>query len=235
MDKLNKRQKQLLLILIILAVIFSAVVFLIPFPKGGTFFIAYFSELIALAAQIPIFKLAFDNAEELRSKVLGFPVFRVGYLYLGVQTIATLLLFVLGCLPGFPVWLSAVICLLILGASGICSITADISRTEVESIEVAAKRDTSFMLSLRTRSENLIHRTEDADLKKKLEKLAEKFRYSDPVSSPEISETEDLLSKAFSRLEAAVNGNDTTLAESLCREVSIALDDRNTACKNNKH
>ena len=81
MNHLNKRQKYLLVILIITAVAFSIVVFLIPFPKKAVFWIAWLFEMTAFALQIPIFRLAFDNAEELKSKVLGFPVFRAGYLY----------------------------------------------------------------------------------------------------------------------------------------------------------
>ena len=234
MSKLNKRQKQLLLILAITAVTFSIIVFLIPFRKSGTFWIAYIAEIIALGLQIPIFKLAFDNAEELKSKVLGFPVFRVGYLYLCIQSVVSVILFALGCIPGFPLWVSALFCILILAAAIICSITADIAREEVEKIEISTKKDTAFMNSLRTRSANLVDRTDNASLKKELEKLSEKIRFSDPVSSPEISDFEKELSEKLSQLENAVKENNPKIAEELCKEVNFALDDRNTACRNNK-
>ena len=90
------------------------------------------------------------------------------------------------------------------------------------------------MNSLRTRSENLINRTDNVSLKKELEKLSEKIRFSDPVSSPEISDFEKELSEKFSQLENAVKENNSEIAEKLCKEVNFALDDRNTACRNNK-
>ena len=93
---MSKRRKTLLLVLLVIAVIFSGVAFIISFPKGGVFWIAYIAELIAVGLQIPVFKIAFDEQETMRSKVLGFPVFRVGYLYLGVQTALSLALFALG-------------------------------------------------------------------------------------------------------------------------------------------
>ena len=92
---MQKRQKQLAAILAIVAVVFTVAVFLIPFPKDGVFWIAYAAEIIALALQILFFKAAFDNDEELKSKVLGFPVIRVGYLYLGIQTVVSLALLAL--------------------------------------------------------------------------------------------------------------------------------------------
>ena len=79
--KNDERQKKYLLILLLTAVVFSVAAFLLPLNKSGLFWIAYIFEIIAILLQIPVFKLAFDNAETLRSKFLGFPVFRVGYLY----------------------------------------------------------------------------------------------------------------------------------------------------------
>ncbi|MCD8219639.1 MAG: hypothetical protein LUC50_04655 [Ruminococcus sp.] len=100
----TKRTKQTLAILATILIVFTVIVFVIPFHKGGTFWIAYLAEVVAIAAQIPIFKLAYDNAKDLKSKVLGFPIFQVGYLCLGIQTVASVILFVLsGVIAKFPV------------------------------------------------------------------------------------------------------------------------------------
>ena len=84
--KQNKHINKVLLILGIIAVAFSVFAFLVPFSKDEVFWTAYIFEIIALVIQIPIFKLAFDNANTIKSKFLGFPVFRVGYIYLFTQT-----------------------------------------------------------------------------------------------------------------------------------------------------
>ena len=145
---LNKRQKQFIFILIIMAVVFSVLAFAIPFPKKSVFWITWIFEMLAFLLQIPIFKIAFDNANELKSKFLGFPIFRVGYIYLGVQTALSLSLFALGFIPKFPFWLAFILCVVVLAGGLICSITAEIARDEIREIETEQKKDTSFMNNL---------------------------------------------------------------------------------------
>lgn len=228
---MNKRQKQLLTILIIAAVVFTIFALLIPFPKGGVFWIAFTAEIIALALQIPFFKAAFDNANELKSKVLGFPIFRVGYIYLGIQTAVSLALFSLGFLPVFPVWLAAVICILLLGGGIICGISVDIAHEEIEHIE---KKDTHLMQTLRVKAKQLVNYTEDTNLRKELEKIAENLQFSDPISNPAIADYETKLQQAFTALKESVESNSEQALEQ-CKKFSVALYERNEACRNNKH
>ncbi|MBR4320397.1 MAG: hypothetical protein IKP69_10190 [Oscillospiraceae bacterium] len=232
MNHLNKRQKQLLVILTVAAVVFSVIVFLIPFPKKAVFWIAWLFEMIAFALQIPIFKLAFDNAEELKSKVLGFPVFRVGYLYLGIQTVLSLALFALGFIPKFPLWLTLVLCILVLAGAIVCSMTADIARDEVQRVEFEQKKDTSAMTSLKSISASLIPLTSDVALQKQLEQLAEDFRYSDPVSSDALTTVETELSSMLNQLQNHLEQNTATSEEITALQKKLAQ--RNALCKANK-
>ncbi len=231
---MNKKQKQSLVILAIIAVVFSIIVFLIPFPKHSTFWIAYIAELLAFALQIPIFKLAYDNADNLKSKVLGFPIFRVGYIYLGVQTAVSLLLFALGFIENFPIWISIVLCLVVLSTAIICSIASDMARDTVTEIETAQAVNTQLMRKLCMKFQQLVNKTNDTALKKELEKLAENFRYSDPVSSPATEEYETKLNDLFVELESAVMCGNTADAFAFCSKINITLQDRNTSCKMNK-
>ena len=228
MSKSNKA----VLILVIVAAMFSVVAFAVPFPKNASFWIAYAAELVAIVLQVPIFKVAFSGAEDLKSKFLGFPIARVGYTYLGIQSVLSISIFALGWIP-IPTWITAVVCMLVLGIMLVCSITADIARQTVQQIEQTTKVDTSLMMSLRTRSAQLVNKTSNPALKKELEKLAENIRFSDPVGSSAIAAEEQKLVSALTMLEGAVANNDERAIE-LCRNVQIALDDRNAACKMNK-
>lgn len=232
---MTKRSKQAIIIMGIILVIFSVAVFVIPFRKGGTFWVAYTSELLAIALQIPVFKLAYDNAKDLNSKILGFPVFRVGYIYLAVQTIASIILFALGGIfEGFPIWVSLIICMIILAAAIICSIAADIAREEVEKIEEAQKIDTEFIKLMRVKSQNLVNENSNDKIAKLLEDVAEKFKYSDPVSNKSTAASETKIDIMFSELEAAVNSNETDKAEIICGKLITLIDSRNNICKLNK-
>ena len=234
MSSLTKRQKQLIVILALGAVMFSVIAFLIPFPKNGGFFIAYLAELAAFALQIPIFKAASDNADDLKSKVLNFPIIRVGYIYLGIQTALSLVLFILGFIPHFPVWISALLCILVLCGAIICSTTVEIAAEEVRKIEFAQKADTRFMSELKARSAALVSKVSDTALKKALEKLAENIRYSDPVTNAMSVNSENALDVVFTDLETAIDEGNIKKASDLCGKVQSALDSRNLICKSGK-
>ncbi len=223
--------KKTLTILAVTAVMFSLVAFLVPFEREEVFWIAYLAELAAIALQIVFFKTAFDGLQQLRSRVLGFPVARVRYIYLAVQTVLSLALFCFGWIP-IPTWTAVLACALVLGFAIICGISAEIAREHVEALEQASAADTSLMQSLRTRSAQLVTLTSDAGTKKQLEALAESLRFSDPVSSPAILAEEQALVQAVARLEgAAAVGGDLT---QLINDANTALERRNTACKMRK-
>lgn len=233
---MTKNNKKILAILVIIAVMFSAIVFLIPFEKGAPFWIGYFAVLLALVLQIPMFKSAFYEGIELKSKVLGFPVFKAGYLYLAVQTVISIIIFILGAtIDDFPIWIPLILCIVVLGLAIICSLTTEIARDKIVEIEKAEAHNTSFITGLRTASAQLINKTNDPEVKALLEDIAERIKFSDPVSNEKISNYDKNVQDKYSRLEAAViSGGDKEFIKSACKELTIAVDDRNAACKLNK-
>ncbi len=226
---MTKRTKQALAILIIIFAAFSLAAFIIPFNKGGVFWVAYVAEVIAIAAQIPIFKLAYDGMESMKSKVLGFPVFRVGYIYLGVQTAASAVLFILGGMfKEFPLWIAFLLCGIILAVALICSVAADIAMEELVNIETAQAADTAWMKQMRVRAKNLAIRTTEKDCNECAEALYEQFRYSDPVSCDALRQIEINIDNLFSKLEVC---SDKESFISLCSELKNKLSNRNNMCK----
>lgn len=233
MSSLNRRQKHMIMILVVVFVAFSIAVFMIPFKKGITFWISYIFETIALALQIPIFKLAFDNADELKSRVLGFPVFRVGYIYLGIQTIVSIILFSLGTIfTSLPVWISVVVCVLILATSLICSNVANIAREEVQRVEQVQKKDTSVMMKLRSTTATLAVTIEDSSLRNPMQSLAEEFRFSDPVSSEMTADIETELSSMVEQIQQKIQNNSITADD--INVLRTKLSQRNAICKASK-
>lgn len=231
---MKKQSGKMIAIVAIIVVMFSIIAFLVPFPKGVVFWIAYIAELIAFALLIPFFKIAFDQANTLKSRVLGFPIVRVGYLYLAVQTAVSLALFILGWIPDFPVWLALLICVLILCVALICGMSTEIAREEIALMERQCTVNTAFIRNLRVRSSNLVNKTDDPKLKQELERLAEAFRYSDPVSSEPLSELECNITLSFEKLENAIAQCDKESAQTLCACILKTLYDRNVMCKLSK-
>ena len=74
----------------------------------------------------------------------------------------------------------------------------------------------------------------DASVKPELDKLAEEFRFSDPVSSDAIKDAEYELRCCIDELQRAVSENRSVDIPELCRKTSLVLAERNRLCKLNK-
>lgn len=210
------------LILGILFLLVSIIAFVIPTVKNTAFWIAYAFTTIAFAAQIGIWKVAFGREDTLKSKFLGFPVVHVGIVYLIVQTI-TFAVFMFT--PTLPTWSAVVACSCVAGISAICMIASDIGRTEIERIEVKVQQKVFYIKSLQVDLEMLADTEPDADIKKALRQLAEKIRFSDPMSSGQLSTLEGNIVSKVNELKTASN------KMALISELNTLLVERNKKCK----
>ena len=90
------------------------------------------------------------------------------------------------------------------------------------------------MRALQSKAAALPARCEDAEAKSALEKLAEEFRYSDPVSAPALADLETDMAAMMEELSAAVTDGDNAAVLALCKKISATLAERNRLCKLNK-
>lgn len=116
----------------ILFALLSVIAFAIPTAKTGTFWIAYVFTIVALAAQIAIWKVAFGKENTLKSKFFGVPIVHIGIVYLVVQIIAFV---VFAAIPILPTWSVIVACAIILGVSAVCMISGEAGRNEIERMD----------------------------------------------------------------------------------------------------
>lgn len=82
---MSRNKKLGYVILLIAFVIVSVVAFALPTAKTTSFWVAYIFTCIAFVAQVFIWNIGFKDNTPLRSKFLGIPVIRVGYIYLVFQ------------------------------------------------------------------------------------------------------------------------------------------------------
>ena len=218
------------LVLGILAVGYSVVAFALPFVRGGVFWVSYLFALIALGVQIYVVRTAFLRGEGERSKFYGFPIARLGVLYLAVQLVVSLVCMAAGAvLPG---WLPLVIDVVLLGAAGIGLIAADAAREEVERQENRQVRDTALMYSLRVRVDALAGRGGSPEADRALSALAEAFRFSDPVSAPMLAQMEEELTAQVAALEETAGQGERVVC--LCEALTAGLQRRNQMCRESK-
>ena len=189
-------------VLAIAFVLFNVIAFAVPTAKTVTFWIAYAFTTIAFASQIVIWKFAFKGADTLKSKFLGIPLISVGITYLIVQIIAFA---VFMALPLAASWIALVVCALILGISAICLIGTETGREEINRVEEKVEKKVFYIKSLQVDIEMLASAETDADIKSALTKLAEKIRFSDPMSNDALVDLEAEISAKVKELKTAEN------------------------------
>lgn len=165
-------------ILGILFALVSIIAFAVPTAKTATFWVAYVFTAAAFAAQIIIWRTALGK-ETLRSKFLGFPVVHIGIVYAIIQTVAfAVFMFV----PTLPTWSAIVVCSIIVGVSAVCMISSNAGCNEIERVEANVQKMVFYFRELQADIELLADNESDAAVKTALTHLAEKIRFSDPMS-----------------------------------------------------
>ena len=209
-------------ILGILFVLISIIAFAVPTVKTATFWIAYVFTAAAFAAQIGIWKTALGKEGTLKSKFLGFPVVHIGIVYTVIQVIAfAVFMFV----PTLPTWSAIVVCSIIAGVSAVCMISADAGRNEIERVEAKVQKKVFYIRELQADIELLADNETNADVKTALTQLAEKIRFSDPMSSEQLVDLENKISIKAAELKTASSKLE------IITELNSLLDKRSKKCK----
>lgn len=219
-------------VLAVVFVVYNVVAFALPFEKTAVFAESYLFSLIAIAAQIYVVKTAFCQRETVKSKFYGFPIAKIGVMYLAAQLILGLVFMALSAV--IPMWLPLILYVVMLGAAAVGLIAADAMRDEIDRQDVKLKKDVSAMRALQSRANVLASRCEDAALRKAVQAFAEDLRFSDPVSSDALREPEAELARCVTELECAVVDGDVPGALALCRKAEALLAERNRLCRLNK-
>lgn len=206
----------------ILFALVSIIAFAVPTAKTATFWIAYVFTAAAFAAQIGIWKTALGKEGTLKSKFLGFPIVHIGIVYAIIQVIAfAVFLFA----PTLPTWSAIVVCPIIAGLSAVCMISADAGRNEIERVEAKVQNKVFYVREMQADIELLADNESDAAVKTALTHLAEKIRFSDPMSNEQLADLENKISIKAAELKTASSKLE------IITELNLLLDERNKKCK----
>ena len=201
--------------------LFNVIAFVIPTDKTATFWTAYVFSIIAFAVQIPLWKIALSKKDTLKSKFLGIPVIHVGITYLIIQLVAFAVFMIF---PTLPAWLTVVVCAIILAISALCAVAGQAGANEINRVEEKIKVKRAFIQVLLVDIEMLVESEADVETKAALKKLAEKVRFSDPMSHEMLGELESRISNKVEEIKTAENKIDAI------KEVELLLIERNKKC-----
>ncbi|MBR3032239.1 MAG: TIGR04086 family membrane protein [Clostridiales bacterium] len=220
------------IVVAILLALFSVIAFAAPFSMTSTFWIAYVSGVIAILLQIYVFSISFSKGKGAKSKFYGFPIARIGVVYLIVQFALSIIEMIFA--DDIPAWVAIIINVIVFAIAAIGCIAADLVRDEVVRQDVQVKANISNIRSLQALSAGLPGMCSDEALKKDLQKLADEFKYSDPVSSDATKALEADMAVQLNDLKNALGNGDYDAARSYCGKLLSGLSERNRVCKLNK-
>ena len=215
----------------VLLVLITVIAFAVPFSKTATFWIGYIFALIAIGVQVYFFKGSLAKAD-VKSRFYGFPIARIGVIYLCVQVAFSLVeMIVAGILAA---WIAIVINIVFLGVAVLGCVAAETMKEEIEKQDVTLKANVENMRGLQSLASSIVGLTQDEDLKKVLADLADDFKYSDPVSSDVTLEIETELKFMVGEIQRAIIDGDTKAANGFCVRAKASLAERNRICKLHK-
>ena len=158
---------------------------------------------------------AFRTGDSLESKLLGWPIFKVGYMALAGQILIGFVLMALAALC--PVWVAAIAEVLVFAAAGMSLTVRDAAREVVTKSETQAADNTQAWKAIREKAANL------AAVNPKLARLAEEIRYADPMHCA-----------MDEQIDGALNALRENASEEMIGNVLRLVQERNRIAKSGK-
>lgn len=229
---MNKNALRCGIAVLLLLIVYNVLAFVIPFARTAPFWLAYGFTTLAIVMQLPLLFSAFHDGKQAQSWLYGFPIARIGGIYLAVQLIVG---FVAMAISGWiPLWLLIVVEVLLLGGAAMGLLTTGGMRDEIQSQDAKLQKDTSAMRELQSRAYAMLGQAKDSRLCAELKEFADNLRYSDPVSNDMTRELETSLSACIDDMEKALVDGDDACTIELCHKAEAALTERNRLCRLNK-
>lgn len=170
--------------------------FLIPFVRTAAWWIAAGCTVLMFCLCAFAFLKAFQSDVSLESKLLGWPIFQVGYTALFVQLVVGFIF--MGIASFCPVWVVVIGEMLVFTVTGICLTVKDAARQEITGSEQTVKDQTAAWKAIRARAAAIAAETGHPELKK----LAEEIRYADPMPTELDGEIAQMLETLSSYADA---------------------------------
>ena len=225
---MSKNRTRGYIILAILAVAFSVIAFAAPFSKTTVFWLGYVFAVMAIVYQIYVFKISFSGDVEAKSKFYGFPIAKIGVVYLIVQLIVSLI--EIAAAMFIPFWIVLIVNVIIVAAAVIGCIAADVMRDEIVRQDIETEKDVTFMRTLQSLSIAIVGLCLDVEVKKLAQNIADEIRFSDPVSSDQTKDLEAELKDRMNEMKKAVIEGDNQSAKDLGNRIIANLAERNRFC-----
>ena len=227
--------KKYLILIGLFLVVYSVFVFVIPFAKQNiaTFVITYITSVIAISAQAYFAKVSFSN-ESLKSKFYGFPIAKVGFVYLLAQLIVSIIVYVVGAFVNIAPWIIIIIEVVIIALAAFGLITTTSYKDVIEELEEKVVVDKSFISKLKLDASSYVYRITSKETKELFDKFVDIVKYSDPISNDSLKSIENEIDTKFNEIKDLINQENYLLANREINTIINLMNSRNELCKRTK-
>lgn len=229
---MNKKMIRILLILILFLAAYNVVAFAFKFERNMVYWASYSFSMIAILLQTYIAYLAFNGAETSKSKFYGFPIINLGLWYLLIQMIAGFVFMTMSSEISLGIALAPQVIIFVVAMVGI--ITSYSIRETITAQDHQLEEETKAMKTLYNETVTLIFKTKGTEFENEVKKIADKIRYSDPISSLKTIELEKEINSLIVKIEKTLLDKDSDDIKTSLSKLSQIIEERNSACKTSK-
>lgn len=180
----------------------------IPFSRTATWWIEAVCTVAMFGLCAYAFHLAFRKGETTESKLLGWPIFKVGYTTLIAQVIVGGIL--MGIASFCAAWPAVLAEVLVFAVTGMCLTVKEASRTVVTHAESNVQDKNMGWKAIRAKANALAASSGNADMKK----LAEEIRFADPMPT----EMDEKIAEVLEKMTGGVTEEDVAKVMQMVRE-----------------
>ena len=215
---------------IILVVLAVAFVLLKLYTSAAACVALGFTALSVIIALVFSAKTA-KNADTNRKAFYAAPVIKAATVYMVVQIIIGVALCAVSAFIDLSVWVSVAVCFVWFAAAIGGLVASNATKNAIAPIETKTEVKIRNTTEFRIDMVSVFEACRSDEIRKELEKLAEEFKYSDPVSSPDTLEIEKKIASAIADLAKKVESDKIEKAQEGIRTVRNLLSERNRICK----
>lgn len=220
----NAARRKFLKLAIITVLLYSFLILLVfGFDGGSSFWISFAFANFSIALSYLVSYRSVSSARRLTDWIFSWPIMRWSIIYAIIELImATVFMIVdvqwkIVFIPQFllPIlfWILVAPCFT--------------QKNHVAAVREETAVKVSYIRQMNAKLIALIPRSEDAALKKDIEKAADMLRHSDPMSADSLAEIEQKMSAYVDQLDTLVREKNYAEATPIAKELCLLIEERN--------
>lgn len=206
------------------------------FGHGLAFWCSYVFMHVSILSFAVCGFLAGRRKNSTRDWFFGIPILRHCIAYLAIELITSIVFMLLDEKEGVFVY-AFVVQFLIFVVHLVFILSCFVAKKTIEDIQTHVEKKTFAIGSLKVDAEMVSQKAKDTEIKNAYAKLADKIRFSDPMSSDELVEIEERIKEYIKIGDQCVNEGNKAGALNSCEQAMLLLNERNQKCmiyKSNK-